>query len=391
MLLTGFDAPIEQVLYSDRPIRQEELLQAVARPNRPAPNKEAGYFVDYAGVARDLEDALSAYDEVDVRDALTDLRTEIPKLRDRHDRLTGFLARHGIHDLDSEAGREACVQLLGDEQLRGNFDALLRKFLRTLEVVLPRPEGLAYGAAAKRFLLIQLVVRRRYRDRDETGFDPRLYGAKVRRLLDEHLRATRIMQRIPPVTITHQDFLARVAALGDPRARAAEMEHALRLHISQHVDEDPVRYRKLSERVDQVLATLGDRTDQLVIELDALVRAARAPRADDGLGLDPRLERPLLDILVEARSPAGIDETATTPSSLVPLTRQLAEEIAHQAGMVGFAENLPAQDRLRNWLFNRIVDEDVCELDQAVEVADELMQVVRARVQQYSQRGLDVV
>jgi type I restriction enzyme R subunit len=391
MLLTGFDAPVEQVLYSDRPIRQEELLQAAARPNRPARNKEVGYFVDYAGVARDLEQALSAYDQVDVRDALNDLRAEIPKLRDRHDRLIGFLAGHGIHDLDTEAGREACVQLLADEHLRGTFDALLRQFLRTLEVVLPRPEGLEYGDVAKRFLLVQYFVRRRYRDQLDGGFDPSLYGAKVRRLLDEHVRATRVEQRIPPVAITAEDFLARVEALADPRARAAEMEHALRWHISQHLDEDPVRYRRLSERLDQVLAALGEQTDQLVIELGTLIEAARSPRADDGLGLNPQLERPLLDILVEARTKAGSD--GATPiifPSLVPLTRQLAREITRQAGMVGFAENAHAQDRLRRWLFNQLVDEDACELDQAVSVADELMQVVRARVRQYARWGWDL-
>jgi type I restriction enzyme R subunit len=388
MLLTGFDAPIEQVLYSDRPIRQEELLQAVARPNRPARNKEVGYFVDYAGVARDLEQALSAYDHVDVRDALTDLREEIPKLRDRHDQLMGFLAEHGVHALETDSEREACVQLLAGEQLRDRFDGMLRRFLRTLEVVLPRPEALEYGDAAKRLLLIQFLVRRRYRDQHDGEFDASLYGAKVRRLLDEHVHATGVTQRIPPIAITAEDFLARVESLPDPRARAAEMQHALRLHISQHLDEDPVRYRKLSERLDEVLAALADQPSQLVLELGDLIQAARSPRPDDGLGLDPGLERPLLDILAEARGEAGVDRAIpSTPASLAPLTRQLAREIASQAGMVGFAENFYAQDRLRRWLFNRLLDEDVCELDQGVGVADKLMQVVRARVRQYARWG----
>jgi type I restriction enzyme R subunit len=390
MLLTGFDAPIEQVLYSDRQIRQEELLQAVARPNRPARNKEVGYFVDYAGVARNLEEALSAYDQIDVRDALTDLRAEIPKLRDRHDRLVEFLAEHGIHDVDTEVGREACVQLLADGRLRDTFDALLRQFLRTLEVVLPRPEGLEYSNAAKRYLLIQFLVRRRYRDQHDGGFDPSLYGAKVRRLLDEHVIATGMNQRIPPVAITADDFRQRVEALRDPRARAAEMEHALRLHMSQHLDEDPVRYRKLSERLDQILAALSDQAEQLVIELGNLIEEARAPRPDDGLGLDPRLERPLMDILIEAQAKSvDVGKPPVAPESLVPLTRQLAREIASQAGMVGFADNLNAQERLRKWLFNRLVDTDTCELEQAVPVADELMQVVRARIQQYARWGWD--
>ena len=54
MLLTGFDAPVEQVLYLDRAMQGAELLQAIARVNRPAEGKECGYVIDYAGVTNHL-------------------------------------------------------------------------------------------------------------------------------------------------------------------------------------------------------------------------------------------------------------------------------------------------------------------------------------------------
>ena len=62
MLLTGFDAPLEQALYLDRPIRDAELLQAVARVNRPMSGKEVGYVVDYYGVFEHLSSALPSID-----------------------------------------------------------------------------------------------------------------------------------------------------------------------------------------------------------------------------------------------------------------------------------------------------------------------------------------
>jgi type I restriction enzyme, R subunit len=49
MLLTGFDAPIEGVMYLDRPIREAELLQAIARVNRTGHGKQLGIVVDYYG------------------------------------------------------------------------------------------------------------------------------------------------------------------------------------------------------------------------------------------------------------------------------------------------------------------------------------------------------
>src|SRR4051812_43210738 len=60
MLLTGFDAPVEQVLYLDRPMKGAELLQAIARVNRTYPGKGCGLVVDYCGVARNLAAALAA-------------------------------------------------------------------------------------------------------------------------------------------------------------------------------------------------------------------------------------------------------------------------------------------------------------------------------------------
>ena len=80
MLLTGFDAPVEQVLYLDRSMREAELLQAVARVNRPAGGKKCGYVIDYVGVTNHLTQALKAYSAEDVQGALKDLRTEIGHL-----------------------------------------------------------------------------------------------------------------------------------------------------------------------------------------------------------------------------------------------------------------------------------------------------------------------
>src|SRR5439155_8474429 len=76
MLLTGFDAPVEQVLYLDRGLREHGLLQAIARVNRPATlqhngtttEKSFGLVVDYWGVSRDLEAALGDFEPQDTKD-----------------------------------------------------------------------------------------------------------------------------------------------------------------------------------------------------------------------------------------------------------------------------------------------------------------------------------
>ena len=200
MLLTGFDAPIEGVMYLDRPIREAELLQTIARVNRTGHGKQFGIVVDYYGLAHHLKEALNVYADEDIDGALQSLKDEIPVLRDRHLRVVDLFRSRGI---DSLADTEACVEALADERLRAEFAVKLKAFLGTLDVVLPRPEGLPFAPDAKKLAFIYARARNRYRDTPVLGKD---VGAKVRKLIDDHVVSMGVDPKIPPVSLTDADF-----------------------------------------------------------------------------------------------------------------------------------------------------------------------------------------
>jgi type I restriction enzyme R subunit len=119
MLLTGFDAPFEQVMYLDRPIREAELLQAIARVNRTCgPSKKAGLVVDYYGVARHLKEALDVYSAEDIEGALQNLQDLVPVLRNQHHRVLAIFLDRGLRSLSDTEG---CVQVLRDERVWTRF------------------------------------------------------------------------------------------------------------------------------------------------------------------------------------------------------------------------------------------------------------------------------
>jgi len=122
MLLTGFDAPIEGVMYLDRSIREAELLQAIARVNRTGFGKSCGIIVDYFGVAHHLKAALAAYSEEDIEGALVGLNDQIPVLRDRHIRVIDIFRRAGLEDLSDDEG---CLNVLATEKARAEFTVKL--------------------------------------------------------------------------------------------------------------------------------------------------------------------------------------------------------------------------------------------------------------------------
>ena len=270
MLLTGFDAPIEGVMYLDRPTREAELLQTIARINRTGHGKQFGIVVDYVGLAHHLKQALDVYADEDVEGALHSLKDEMPVLRDRHLRLVDLFRRRGVDDLRDA---EACVEALRDERLRAQFSVKLKQFLDLLDVVLPRPEALPFTADAKQLAYIYARARNRYRDTPQLGKD---VGAKVRKLIDDHVVSMGVDPKIPPVSLTDADFVSRVARQVNERAKASEMEHAIRAHIREHLDQDPVAYRKLSERLREVLDALGAQWSELIAALRALIDDIRA-------------------------------------------------------------------------------------------------------------------
>ncbi|WP_327297521.1 type I restriction endonuclease subunit R [Streptomyces sp. NBC_01197] len=291
MLLTGFDAPREQVLYLDRPIRDAELLQAVARVNRTSPGKKVGYVVDYYGVFEHLSSALAGYRNVDVDDTMRPLSDEVKKLRPAADEVRGFLRSNGIDDaaLDQLAKLGPAALALQSEELRLDFDGKLNEFLAVLERALPHEAALDYVADARRWGLLQKRVRRLFRDAGGGTFTLRRYGRKVQAMIADHLEGPEIDQVIPPVSLTALTFDDAVRRL-PPEEAAAEMGHALRFHLEERTrHEDPAKYTQLSARLEEILRTMPGRFDDQVAAFGPLIAKAREQQEEtpELAGLSP--------------------------------------------------------------------------------------------------------
>lgn len=77
--------------------------------------------------------------------------------------------------------------------------------------------------------------------------------------------------KIPPVQLTDANFEKEPSRSANDRAKASEMEHAIRSHVRKHADEDPVLYRKLSERLNELLKSLGEQWDHLVAQMQKII------------------------------------------------------------------------------------------------------------------------
>ena len=246
MLLTGFDAPVEQVMYLDQPLKEHGLLQAIARVNRPlGDEKTYGLVVDYWGVSARLQDALAIFSTTDVQGSLTPNVDELPRLQTRHAAAMRFFQSVAdTNDLD------ACVRVLEPEDVRAAFDLAFRRFSQSMDMLLPDPRALAHHADLRWLGKIRGAARARYRD---DRLDLSGCGEKVRKLIADAVVADGIEILVREVQLFSQEFDEKVEALGTDDAKASEMEHAIRHEISVRVEENPVFYQSLRERLEEII------------------------------------------------------------------------------------------------------------------------------------------
>ncbi|OGQ94908.1 MAG: DEAD/DEAH box helicase [Deltaproteobacteria bacterium RIFOXYA12_FULL_61_11] len=244
MLITGFDAPVEQVMYLDAPLREHTLLQAIARVNRTAEGKDYGLVVDYWGVALYLEQALSVFAPSDVQGAMRPKADLLPRLESYHRTAMRFFSRIGRDDV------EGCIRILEPEDARAEYELAFRRFAQAMDMLLPDPAALPFMADLKWLGKVRNAARVRFRD---SRFDLTGCRAKVRALIEEHIAAGGVEQLLEPVSILAPEFEDEMKKLGSDEARASEMEHAIRHEIHVRMDENPVFYGSLQERLAQII------------------------------------------------------------------------------------------------------------------------------------------
>lgn len=312
-LLTGFDAPIAQVMYLDKSIREHDLLQAIARVNRTKGEKKFGILVDYYGVSNHLKDALNiwgAEDEKDIQELLTyfrDINKEIPVLEARYNRMIQLFEDRGIKNfkkfteqtiLDKEEEfrlAEACIELAEEIPFRAQFDTYLKAFFDSLDLLFNTESAKQYYIPAKRFGYLLIRIRNRYKD---PTMDLKWAKPKIRKIIDKYLETIGINSKIPPVSLLSEDFQKEINKAGSTKSKASEMEHAIRRHIKVNLDKDPAFYIRFIERINQIMERYKGNWEQIYDEFKNIREELEKGREEqNNIGLDKQ-EMPFYDLIV---------------------------------------------------------------------------------------------
>ena len=261
-LLTGFDAPVCQVLYIDKELKEHGLLQAIARTNRLHDGKEYGLIVDYRGLIQKLDAAMDMYSGAglenfegrDLRGVVIDVLEALGQLRTAYTNLIDLFA-----DVKDLSDTEAVEVSLADEKKREQFYNLLCTFGRALNLALNSEQAYAAlpGEERKKYqdrFVFFSKVRRSVKIRYCDAIDNSEYEPLMQNLLDTHLSVAGLKQITNPVDILNKDdFERELEELGSLRAKADAITSRLSKSISAKYEENPAYYDSFSKRIKDAL------------------------------------------------------------------------------------------------------------------------------------------
>lgn len=260
-LLTGFDEPKVAIMYLDRHLCGHTLLQAVARVNRVCDDKEYGYIIDYYGVLKELDDALSIYSEYDeddlniFKETLQPVKNIIDELPQRHSALWDL-----FKTIPNKRDLEAYAHSLRLEDRRHEFYEKLTSFASCLKIALSTMEFhkntsdkiiKQYKDDFNMFVNLRSAVQLRFSD----TIDYKRYENQIERLINKHVQSGSVKVITDLVNIFDtENFEKEVEKIVGTAAKADTIASRTSKYINENMDTDPAFYKKFSQMIKDAIA-----------------------------------------------------------------------------------------------------------------------------------------
>lgn len=246
MLLTGFDAPVLKGMYLDRNLEDHNLLQAIARVNRPAEGKNNGLIVDYRGALSNLEDALEYDDDVIEEEIVA----EEDELLEHFEELLEECRDLFSSDFEVESQEDVTALVADVAKNSERFKEKVARLQNIYESLSPHGDLVLYEEEYETLNRIRLELESIEQSSDDPVTTTQEWGQKTLDLIEENVEIETVGDQYP-------EFELNSAALGEitdvpPEIEVIRVGKGLQEIVERKRQENP-RYDQLSERLENVL------------------------------------------------------------------------------------------------------------------------------------------
>ena len=319
-LLTGFDAPILQAMYLDKPLRDHTLLQAICRVNRTySDQKTHGLIVDYLGIFDDVAAALE-FDDQSVRQVVSNIQELKDKLPEAMQKCLAFFA--GVDR--SQTGYEGLIaaqQCLPNNTVRDNFAAEYSLLGKIWEALSP---DTVLGPFEKDYKWLSQVYQSVQPSSGHGKLIWHSLGAKTIELIHQNVHVDAVRDDLDTLVLD-ADLLEAVLSNPDPKS-AKEIEIKLVRRMRKHLGNP--KFKKLSERLDALKDRFESGQINSVEFLKQLLEIAKEtlqaekevpPEEDEDRGKAALTE--LFNEVKTAETPIMVERVVTDIDEIVRLVR----------------------------------------------------------------------
>lgn len=299
MWLTGFDVPCLHTMYIDKPMRDHNLMQAIARVNRVFRDKEGGLVVDYIGIAAELRSALRTYTESKGKGQPTlNANEALAKLQELME-----VARNILHGLDFSSYQTHATTLLlpaanfvlGVDNGKQRWADVVLGITKAFSLCGTLDKAAAVREEIAFFQAIKAVISK------ATTSDAKLSEASRNAVLKQILDNTVVAEGVedifklaglerPNIGILSDAFLEEVRQLPQRNFAVELLQKLLNDQVKSRMRTNVVLERKFSERLQAALNRYLSRaveSAQVIEELIAMAKEFReAAQRGDALGLN---------------------------------------------------------------------------------------------------------
>jgi type I restriction enzyme R subunit len=299
MLLTGFDVPCLHTMYFDKPMKNHNLIQAIARVNRVFKDKPSGLIVDYIGIADDLRKSLSQYTIESIKSVLTDINEVINILREKYDIVSSMF--YGLDykkwvSLKPEELAQLTVSAYNHMIQEGLEEKFIKNYLHLKKIYAlasPHPETIRIKDDIKFFEMIKKMIIR-YTTTKKVEISREL-EYEINQLISKSISAEEpvdifslIQKEKPDLSVLDENFLAQFKEMRQKNYAVDLLIKLLNDEIKIKMRKNPFRYKSLYDMLKKLIERYNVKLINTVDVIDELIEIAKEvkEKIDEGKKLN---------------------------------------------------------------------------------------------------------
>ena len=268
-LLTGFDAPILQCMYLDKPMKDHTLLQAICRTNRKyTVDKKCGLVVDFVGVFDNVARAL-AFDEESIKTIISNIEEIKQRIPEFINECIAFFP--GVdRTVGGWEGLQAAQQCLKEDTVKTNYARHFARLAKAWETVSPDPELFKYQTD---YIWLAQVYQSVRPVGNDGALIWTLLGAKTIEIIHNNIDTIDIGTPLEDLVVDADVIDSVINDAKKAKKRAVEIEKMLRLRLGEHKG-DP-RYKHFAEKLNELRQRMEENLITSIDFLRELLASAR--------------------------------------------------------------------------------------------------------------------